>query len=327
MAGYVSANRGQLALYSAPGRPVTLGPLPSATPLPKQAATRRSSTGRRISNSGAVATPPAPAAAAKGGAAVAPAAGGAAVDATAAAAGAAAAAASPLRPPGGPTAVASAPDAPCGTHFSAADTGFLLRWLNGAVLRQPIAAFPGDLVAAHGRPLLEAIESLSGRSLPGRVTGRVPTSKKERAVVLFAQARWAVGGRSEAHCPHASPPLLAAAVPRHARRASRRGRHAAARAPRGSDGEGRLPARAQVLAARHVRAALRRARPRVRVPGAEGAHGEAPLSRLPRAVARGVDERSAAGEEEEGGVGCVWGGKDSVSTLSPPPAPRSPRSS
>ena len=168
--GYVSTYRAALALYSAPGRAATLGPMPVVV-QPKAPQTRRSSTSRRLS-AGSGGTPIAAAA----DSAPPPAAAVAGPSATAI-----------LKPTPCPLALSSSPDAPCGTHFTSADAGFLLRWLNGCLLRQPLAVFPGDLIAAHGRPLLEAVEGLSGRVLPNKVSGRVPASKKERAVVLFAQ--------------------------------------------------------------------------------------------------------------------------------------------
>jgi hypothetical protein len=40
---------------------------------------------------------------------------------------------------------------------------FLLKFVNAALLRAPLREFPGELVTLKGRPLIEAIETLSGK--------------------------------------------------------------------------------------------------------------------------------------------------------------------
>jgi hypothetical protein len=168
IAGYVASHKAQLALHCAPAKGVTLGLIPSQ-PKPPVAARRSSLRSVATASAGGVAAATAVAGSDAGGA-------------TPVASASATLTAATL-----PPSTASAPDTPCGTHYTAADANFLLRWLNGCILRQPIAAFPQDIVAGHGRPLLEAFEGLSGRTLPGRLTGRVPSSKKERSIVLFSQ--------------------------------------------------------------------------------------------------------------------------------------------
>jgi hypothetical protein len=98
----------------------------------------------------------------------------------------------------------------------------LLRWLNAALFRSPVAAFPEDLAANHGKALLEALDGLlaagagggggsfsgsgaalglrqlhgagaGGGSFPGRFRGRLPASKRERAAVMYAQAQGLLG--------------------------------------------------------------------------------------------------------------------------------------
>lgn len=89
----------------------------------------------------------------------------------------------------GATQVAYPTAPPPSPLLAPAAISILLRCLNSLILRAPIASFPDDIVAAHGKPIFDAIESLSGQALPGRLKSRVPPNKKERATVLFGQAK------------------------------------------------------------------------------------------------------------------------------------------
>jgi hypothetical protein len=203
VAGYVATHKAALALHCTPGKAVSLGLLPGP-PKPPSVGARRGST-RSVATTGTVAGAAA--------AATAAAAAGGGGDAALAPVVAPAPAPAPPVVATLPAAVAAAPDVPCGTHFTPADAAFLMRWLNGCVLRQPISAFPQDLCASHGRPIIEALEGLSGRVLAGRVTGRVPTSKKERSIVLLTQVRCCCGARCCPLIPAGAPRLCSDAAP------------------------------------------------------------------------------------------------------------------
>ena len=79
------------------------------------------------------------------------------------------------------------------TDVAVADAEGLVRWLNASgVLAAPITDWPGDVVRAHGKPIFDFIELVSGRLIPGRLRGldaaRLPTSRRQRSQALFRQA-------------------------------------------------------------------------------------------------------------------------------------------
>jgi hypothetical protein len=59
---------------------------------------------------------------------------------------------------------------------------FLLKFVNAALLRTPLREFPGELVTLKGRPLIEAIETLSGKPVVYTKEKANPNAKKGEAL-------------------------------------------------------------------------------------------------------------------------------------------------
>ena len=62
----------------------------------------------------------------------------------------------------------------------------LVKWLNATVLRAPISQLPDDAISAHGKPILDMIETLAGRPVPGRVS-KLSQNRREAFEQLCSQ--------------------------------------------------------------------------------------------------------------------------------------------
>ena len=62
----------------------------------------------------------------------------------------------------------------------------LVKWLNATILRAPLSQLPDDAISAHGKPILDMIETLAGRSVPGRVS-KLSQNRRESFDQLCSQ--------------------------------------------------------------------------------------------------------------------------------------------
>ena len=62
----------------------------------------------------------------------------------------------------------------------------LLEWANVTIFRTPVSSFPGDLLDARGKQIIEVIEASTGKTVPGQIK-KVPATRKEEGEMLLTQ--------------------------------------------------------------------------------------------------------------------------------------------
>ena len=72
------------------------------------------------------------------------------------------------------------------TKISSKSVDALRSWLNCTAMKSPIEHIPRDFVNSNGKILMELIETLTGRNVPGKVTKLSP-NKREQPQQLFKQ--------------------------------------------------------------------------------------------------------------------------------------------